>query len=164
MIDQTTATAYDGAEPCAGSGRPAAASFEGDVIGWVATHRRHHAFTDRPGDPHSPYRYGSSLTRAAPRPRARPHGLAARHVFGACPFATRRHDRATNLWPLALVSFGESWHNMHHSDPACARHGADPGQVDMSAAVIRVFERLGWATMVRWPTPARLDSRRSERI
>ena len=36
-------------------------SFEGDVIGWVAIHRRHHAFTDRPGDPHSPYRYGTSL-------------------------------------------------------------------------------------------------------
>jgi hypothetical protein len=40
------------------------------------------------------------------------------HVFGTRPFATRRHDRATNLWPLALISFGESWHNMHHSDPA----------------------------------------------
>jgi len=82
------------------------------------------------------------------------------HVFGSRPFATRRHDRATNLWPLALLSFGESWHNMHHSDPACARHGVDPGEVDISAAVIRVFERLGWATKVRWPTPARLDSRR----
>ena len=35
-------------------------SFEGDPIGWVAIHRRHHAFTDRPGDPHSPYRYGTS--------------------------------------------------------------------------------------------------------
>jgi stearoyl-CoA desaturase (delta-9 desaturase) len=81
-------------------------------------------------------------------------------VFGSRPFATRRHDRATNLWRLALLSFGESWHNMHHSDPACARHGVDPGQVDISAAVIRAFERLGWATKVRWPTPARLDSRR----
>ena len=29
--------------------------FEGSVNGWVANHRRHHAFTDRPGDPHSPY-------------------------------------------------------------------------------------------------------------
>jgi stearoyl-CoA desaturase (delta-9 desaturase) len=29
-------------------------SFQGEVIGWVAIHRRHHAFTDRPGDPHSP--------------------------------------------------------------------------------------------------------------
>jgi fatty-acid desaturase len=85
------------------------------------------------------------------------------HVFGTRPFATRRHDRATNLWPLALISFGEGWHNMHHSDPACARHGADPGQVDISAAVIRIFERLGWATKVRWPTPAHLDSRRRGR-
>jgi stearoyl-CoA desaturase (Delta-9 desaturase) len=36
-------------------------SFEGSVIAWVATHHRHHAFTDRPGDPHSPYRYGTRI-------------------------------------------------------------------------------------------------------
>src|ERR1700729_3971464 len=36
-------------------------SFEGAAIGWVAIHRRHHAFADQPGDPHSPYRYGTSL-------------------------------------------------------------------------------------------------------
>ncbi len=35
--------------------------FQGNVIDWVAVHRRHHAFTDRPGDPHSPYRYGTDL-------------------------------------------------------------------------------------------------------
>jgi stearoyl-CoA desaturase (delta-9 desaturase) len=49
---------------------------------------------------------------------------------------------------------------MHHSDPACARHGAEPGQVDISAGVIRLFERLGWATSVHWPVPARLAARR----
>jgi stearoyl-CoA desaturase (Delta-9 desaturase) len=212
-------------------------SFEGEVIGWVATHRRHHAFADRPGDPHSPYRYGTSLAaqlrglahahtgwllRNDPTPAERyapdltadpamravsaafpalcalslalPFGAgwliggtwrtallgllwaglvrvtvlqhvtwsvnSLCHVFGRRPFATRRYDRATNLWPLALVSFGESWHNMHHSDPACARHGAEPGQIDISAAVIRVFERLGWATGVRWPVPDRLAARR----
>src|SRR5580692_4858358 len=212
-------------------------SFEGPVIGWVAIHRRHHAFTDRPGDPHSPYRYGTSLAgqlrglahahvgwllRDDPSPPARyapdlladpamrmisrgfpvfcvislalpfgagwliggtwQAGLAALlwaglvrvallqhvtwsvnslcHVFGTRPFTTRLHDRATNLWPLALVSFGESWHNMHHSDPACARHGAERGQVDISASVIRVFERLGWATGVHWPVPERLAARR----
>jgi stearoyl-CoA desaturase (Delta-9 desaturase) len=83
------------------------------------------------------------------------------HVFGSRPFATRRYDRATNLWPLALVSFGESWHNMHHSDPACARHGAESGQIDISAVVIRLFERLGWATGVHWPVPARLAAHRN---
>ena len=43
------------------------------MIGWVAIHRRHHAFTDRPGDPHSPYRYGTSL-------RGQLRGLAHAHV------------------------------------------------------------------------------------
>jgi len=212
-------------------------SFQGEVIGWVATHRRHHAFADRPGDPHSPYRYGAGLAgqlrglahahtgwllRDDPTPAERyaPDLLADRgmravsaafpalcalslalpfgagwliggtwraallgllwaglvrvtvlqhvtwsvnslcHMFGSRPFATRRHDRATNLWPLALASFGESWHNMHHSDPGCARHGAEPGQIDISAAVIRLFERLGWATAVHWPIPDRLAARR----
>ena len=214
-------------------------SFEGDVVGWVAIHRRHHAFTDRPGDPHSPYRYGTSLPgqlrglahahvgwllRDDPTPAARyapdlvadpalraisaafpalcvvslglpfavgwaiggswHAALAALlwaglvrvtllqhvtwsvnslcHLIGARPFTTRRYDRATNLWPLALLSLGESWHNMHHSDPTCARHGADPRQIDISASVIRIFERFGWATGVHWPAPARLDSRRRD--
>jgi hypothetical protein len=80
----------------------------------------------------------------------------------ARPFTTRRHDRATNLWPPALLSLGESWHNMHHPDPACAHHGADPRQIEISAAVIRIFERLGWATSVLWPARARLESRRRD--
>jgi stearoyl-CoA desaturase (delta-9 desaturase) len=31
------------------------AAIEGPVISWVADHRKHHAFSDRPGDPHSPH-------------------------------------------------------------------------------------------------------------
>jgi stearoyl-CoA desaturase (delta-9 desaturase) len=212
-------------------------SFEGDVIGWVATHRRHHAFTDQPGDPHSPYRYGTGpggqlrglvfahvgwLLTNDPTSRERyapdlladpvmrwvsgafpalsavslalPFGLgwaiggtlwagvlallwaglvrvcllqhvtwsvnSLCHVLGDRPFTTREHDRATNLWPLAVLSLGESWHNMHHSEPSCARHGVDRGQVDLSAALIWVFERLRWATAVRWPSPARLERHR----
>jgi stearoyl-CoA desaturase (Delta-9 desaturase) len=30
-------------------------AIEGPVISWVADHRKHHAFSDRPGDPHSPH-------------------------------------------------------------------------------------------------------------
>src|SRR5690348_10051234 len=33
---------------------------QGPVIGWVADHRRHHAFSDRDGDPHSPWLFGTS--------------------------------------------------------------------------------------------------------
>lgn len=36
-------------------------SIQGPVIQWVADHRKHHRFTDRDGDPHSPWRYGSNL-------------------------------------------------------------------------------------------------------
>jgi hypothetical protein len=75
------------------------------------------------------------------------------HVIGEHRFRTRRPDRATNLWPLALLSFGESWHSLHHADPTCARRGVDRGRLGPSAAVIRLFERLGRARDVRWPTP-----------
>jgi stearoyl-CoA desaturase (delta-9 desaturase) len=212
-------------------------AFEGSLIAWVATHRRHHAFSDRPGDPHSPYRFGTSvggmlrgllyahmgwMFHADSTPADRyvpdlladpamrkvsaafpalsavslliPFGLgwaiggdlraallallwggAVRiallqhvtwsvnslcHVIGERPFATRRFDRATNLWPLALLSFGESWHNLHHSDPTSARHGVGPRQIDLSAGLIAVFERLGWATNVRWPSQQRIEQHR----
>jgi stearoyl-CoA desaturase (delta-9 desaturase) len=82
------------------------------------------------------------------------------HVVGSRPFRAREHDRATNLWPLAVISMGDSWHNLHHADPTCARHGVDRGQLDSSAFLIRTFERLGWASHVRWPDPARLALRR----
>jgi stearoyl-CoA desaturase (delta-9 desaturase) len=58
---------------------------------------------------------------------------------------------------------GESWHNNHHAFPRLARHGVDPGQFDSSAVLIRLFERLGWATNVQWPVPATLDRRRTPR-
>ena len=46
------------------------------------------------------------------------------------------------------------------ADPACARHGAERGQVDISARMIRIFEYLGWATSVHWPDPDRLAAHR----
>src|SRR5262245_62037595 len=76
------------------------------------------------------------------------------HMLGKQP-ATQR-DRSTNVAVLALVSMGESWHNFHHAHPASARHGALSRQFDPSAMLIRAFERLGWATHVRWPTDAQV--------
>jgi stearoyl-CoA desaturase (delta-9 desaturase) len=40
-------------------------AIEGPVIRWVADHRRHHAFSDREGDPHSPWRYGETIPALA---------------------------------------------------------------------------------------------------
>jgi stearoyl-CoA desaturase (delta-9 desaturase) len=207
-------------------------AFQGGVIGWVADHRRHHAFSDKEGDPHSPWLFGTSAAAmirgfwhshmgwilGRDRTNARrfaPDLLADRdivavdrlflpltlasllvpaligglvswswwgaftalfwaglvrvavlhhvtwsinsicHMFGDRPFAAR--DRSANVWWLAVLSFGESWHNLHHADPTCARHGVRRGQVDISARIIRVFERLGWAHSVRWPTTRRLE-------
>src|SRR3978361_2123644 len=36
-------------------------AIEGPVLRWVADHRRHHAFSDKAGDPHSPWRYGENF-------------------------------------------------------------------------------------------------------
>ncbi len=58
------------------------------------------------------------------------------------------------------MSFEGSWHNVHHADPTSARHGVDPHQVDLAAGFIGLCERLGWATRVQWPTPARIEARR----
>jgi stearoyl-CoA desaturase (delta-9 desaturase) len=50
------------------------AAIEGPVISWVADHRKHHAFSDKPGDPHSPHvDHGSGLRGAL-------KGLAHAHV------------------------------------------------------------------------------------
>ena len=78
------------------------------------------------------------------------------HAFGTRPEA--REDLSTNCAPLALLSLGESWHNFHHAHPSCARHGARPGQPDASAALIRLCERAGWATHVRWPTALQVEA------
>ena len=63
------------------------------------------------------------------------------------------------LWPLAILSAGESWHNLHHADPTAARHGVMRGQLDMSARLIWIFEKLGWAHNVKWPSPERVKAK-----
>ncbi|GAU68630.1 putative fatty acid desaturase [Streptomyces sp. NBRC 110611] len=82
------------------------------------------------------------------------------HAVGKRPFKSR--DRSGNVWWLAVLSCGESWHNLHHADPTCARHGVLKGQLDSSARLIRWCERAGWAYDVRWPNASRLDARRKE--
>jgi stearoyl-CoA desaturase (Delta-9 desaturase) len=80
------------------------------------------------------------------------------HTFGDEEFQVR--DKSRNVSWLAIASFGESWHNLHHADPTCARHGVLKGQIDQSARVIWVFEKLGWAYDVRWPEESRLAAKR----
>ncbi|WP_461122269.1 acyl-CoA desaturase [Saccharothrix stipae] len=206
-------------------------AMQGPIIDWVADHRRHHAYADRDGDPHSPWRFGTSAgalakgfwhahlgwmfqrertnaARFAPDLLADPDiqrvnrwfpaltvvtllspavigGLVTWswwgaltaffwaglvrvavlhhvtwsvnsicHMIGDRPFTAR--DKSANFWPLAIASMGESWHNSHHADPTCARHGVRRGQIDITARLIWAFEKLGWATKVRWARPEHL--------
>jgi len=209
-------------------------AIEGPVLVWVADHRRHHKYSDREGDPHSPWRFGNdwkALTKGflyahmgwmfnpnrtsqqkfcpdllADAPirrisRTFPLWVAVSllgpaligglwsmslagaltaffwaslvrvcllhhvtwsinsvcHTFGNEDFDVR--DKSRNVAWLAIPSFGESWHNLHHSDPTCARHGALEGQIDITARAIWLAEKLGWAWDVRWPDEQRLSGK-----
>jgi len=213
-----------------------AMAVQGTPTQWVADHRRHHAYSDLEGDPHSPWAYGKGfwgLTKGlfhahmgwlfhrelSNRARFAPDLVADKdiqrvdklfplivalslvapgiagglitwswqgaltaffwaglvrvsllhhvtwsinsicHVFGDHPFETREGDRAANFWPLAILSFGESWHNLHHADPTCARHGVLRGQLDSTGRLIWIFEKFHWISDVRWPRPERIAAK-----
>jgi stearoyl-CoA desaturase (Delta-9 desaturase) len=63
------------------------------------------------------------------------------HFFGRRRFATG--DESRNLFWLAPLSFGESWHNNHHAFPTSAMHGMRAWELDPSALVIRGMEKVG---------------------
>ena len=58
----------------------------------------------------------------------------------------REGDKASNFWPLAILSFGESWHNLHHCRPDQRPPRRARGQIDSSARLIWIFEKFGWAS------------------
>ena len=204
-------------------------AIEGPVIRWVADHRKHHKYSDRDGDPHSPWRYGETVPalvkgmfyahmgwmfdieqtnqrQYAPDlikdpdiravSRAFPWLVAVSlllpavlggllswswqgaltgffwgtlvrvgllhhvtwsinsicHAVGERPFASR--DKSGNVWWLAFLSMGESWHNLHHADPTCARHGVLKGQIDSSARLIWLFESSAGPGTSAGPAPS----------
>ncbi len=53
------------------------------------------------------------------------------HRFGSRDFKTR--DESRNNLAVAMLTFGEGWHNNHHAFPASARHGLLPHQFDLTA-------------------------------
>ncbi len=78
------------------------------------------------------------------------------HFFGRRRFET--DDESRNLFWLAPFTFGESWHNNHHAFPTSAEHGMRRWELDPSALVIRVLEKLGLV----WDV-VRVDRERQER-
>ena len=69
------------------------------------------------------------------------------HMFGSRPHATS--DASTNNWFVAILTFGEGWHNNHHASPSSARHGTERHQFDLNWITIILLRRLGWATNIK---------------
>lgn len=190
-------------------------SLQGGPVAWVATHRIHHTYADRPGDPHSPRdgfwwshvgwiysgvsleRNASAMKRYAPdlsgdafhvgltrwfyvpsivmglvllavggwsmllwgvffRIAFAWHVIwlvnSATHVWGSRRFATA--DDSRNNWWVALLSFGEGWHNNHHANPVAARHGVTWYEIDVNWWCIRALQLVGLAEHVRLASPS----------
>lgn len=184
-------------------------AMEGGPISWVTTHRIHHQFSDKEGDPHTPrdgkwwshiiWMMVGDATNCTPEQCARYSpdlskdrflvwlskyfyvplvivsivllawgglrfflwgtffrvtiGLHATwmvnsltHFCGSRRFATR--DDSRNNWFVALLSFGEGWHNNHHAHPSSARHGLAWYEIDMSWLAIRFLQIIGLAKSV----------------
>jgi stearoyl-CoA desaturase (delta-9 desaturase) len=75
---------------------------------------------------------------------------SATHMFGYRTYKTP--DRSTNSWWVALLSFGEGWHNNHHAFPYSARHGMAWYEFDMTWWTIRLLWLLRLADKVRVPS------------
>ena len=80
------------------------------------------------------------------------------HMYGRRDYRSR--DESRNNWLVALLVFGEGWHNNHHAFPASARHGLHRFQVDVSWWVIRGLEKLRLVSNVRLPSDDQLRRRR----
>jgi len=72
---------------------------------------------------------------------------SATHMWGTQRFVTG--DDSTNNWWVALLSFGEGWHNNHHAHPRSARHGLAWYEVDVNWYGIKVLQWLGLAKGIR---------------
>jgi stearoyl-CoA desaturase (delta-9 desaturase) len=76
------------------------------------------------------------------------------HTFGSVRFKMP-NDRSRNNAMLALLTFGEGWHNNHHRHPRAAHIGLAWYEVDVNGAIIHALERAGLA----WDVVPHLDTR-----
>lgn len=80
------------------------------------------------------------------------------HFFGSQPFHTK--DESRNNFLVALLSFGEGWHNNHHAFPTSARHGLFWWQIDIAYWFIVCMSYLGFASDVKLPKQQAIESKR----
>jgi len=81
---------------------------------------------------------------------------SATHLWGSRRFITT--DDSTNSWWVALLTFGEGWHNNHHAHPRAAKHGLTWYEIDFNWYGIRVLQMLGLARRIQLITPEQIDA------
>jgi len=214
-------------------------SVEGSVIAWTATHRRHHAYADDFGDPHSPHLARAGGIKGVAMGLAHAHmgwlfssensdrsewapdllnepairrvdekfglltvatfllpaivglavtgswvGMMTAFLWGSlvrifllhhvtwsinsiCHFygreAYQARDESRNVWPLAIPSFGESWHNNHHAFPWSAKLGLRAWEIDPGWYVLRVLRLVRAVRNVKVPTREQMLAKRMPR-
>lgn len=74
---------------------------------------------------------------------------SAAHTWGYRNFETT--DGSRNNWWVAIISFGEGWHNNHHAQQRSAAHGMRWWEIDLTYLTIRALEFVGLATRVVRP-------------
>ncbi|HVP42432.1 MAG TPA: acyl-CoA desaturase [Terriglobales bacterium] len=74
---------------------------------------------------------------------------SATHMWGSQRFLTG--DKSTNSFWVAIVSFGEGWHNNHHAHPQSARHGLVWWEIDWNWYCISFLKMVGLAWDVKLP-------------
>jgi stearoyl-CoA desaturase (delta-9 desaturase) len=187
---------------------------EGGALDWVAAHRKHHALSDKEGDPHSPLdgrwwshmlwlgrshygRKSSEFTSRWAPDLVNDRGMhwlnvlaipvhfafgfllfgigyawggayfgwslvvwgvfvrfvfvlhstwfvnSASHIWGYRNYPTT--DNSRNNWWVALLTYGEGWHNNHHAYPRMAKHGHKWWEIDITFLTIRGLQALGLA-------------------
>ncbi len=83
--------------------------------------------------------------------------LSACHFFGKQRFVS--DDEAPTSGGSPSPSLGEGWHHNHHTFPRSAEHGLKKGEIDASAALIRLLEKVGLATNVVRIAPERQEAK-----
>ncbi|ESA35258.1 acyl- desaturase [Leptolyngbya sp. Heron Island J] len=74
---------------------------------------------------------------------------SATHKFGYRTYDAG--DYSTNCWWVAVVTYGEGWHNNHHAFQFSARHGLKWWEVDVTWITIQLLAKLGLATKIKLP-------------
>jgi fatty-acid desaturase len=82
---------------------------------------------------------------------------SATHLWGKQRFLTREDSR-NSLW-VALLTFGEGWHNNHHAFPRAARHGLFWYEIDLNWIGIRVLQCLGVAKAITLMTNDQIEGK-----